>query len=132
MNKENKMVAIESTQDYTDKDFHTNYVDVDVKNADGSWGRIEDYYRIVDLHDDGWVKAFDDRVFKSADEAKAAVAQDKSLKLVSYDAIINEAGKIRTAKVLEKLAQSNKKSQDVWKPKPDNSKEKAKGVGMDR
>lgn len=132
MNKENKMVAIESTQDYTDKDFHTNYVDVDVKNADGSWGRIEDLYRIVDLHDDGWVKAFDDRVFKSADEARAAVAQDKSLKLVSYDAIINEAGKIRTSKVLEKLAQSNEKAQNVWKPKSVNDKEKPKDIGMER
>lgn len=101
------VVAIESTDDYADTNFHQNLVDSDVRNEDGSYGRTVDYYRLVTIGEDGRVKPYDTAVYDSAEAARKAVAQQPNLVLISYDAMIDEAGKIMTQRGLEKMAEQN-------------------------
>jgi hypothetical protein len=115
-----KLVAIESTYDYTDSTFHQHLLNIDVKNADGSYGKVGHLYRIVDINDEGRVKPFDDRVFESETEAKSAVAIDSSLKLISYDAMIDKACSILTQKANIK----------PWKPV--SKQENNKNIDFDR
>lgn len=98
-------VAIESTDDYTDTGFHQRLVDDDIQNEDGSYGKVVDYYRIVAIGENGRLAAFDDRVFTSADEARAAVAELPGLELRSYDDMVNEAWETMTAIAQERRAE---------------------------
>ena len=123
MGKGKNQVAIESTYDYTDSTFHQHLLDVDIKNPDGSYGHVGHLYRIVDLDNDGRVKAFDDRVFKNEADVKTAVAQDSSLELISYDAMINKAYKTMTQKAIEKASMGVK----PWKPTPQTEIKQDKG-----
>lgn len=101
------VVAIESTDDYADTNFHQNLVDSDVRNEDGSYGRTVDYYRLVTIGEDGRVKPYDTAVYDSAEAARKAVAQQPNLVLIGYDAMIDEAGKIMTQRGVEKMAEQN-------------------------
>lgn len=92
MNEEITKVAIESTEDYTDPEFHKEITDTNVQNEDGTYGKVADFYRIVTIGEDGKVIPYDGRVFASEEEARQAVQEDKTLNLVNYDSLINEAG----------------------------------------
>ena len=85
-------VAIESTEDYTDPSFHQNLIDSDVQNEDGSYGKVQDYYRIVAINDNGRVTAIDGRVFNTYESAVAAISADDSMQRVSYADLVNRAG----------------------------------------
>lgn len=86
-------VAIESTDDYSDSAFHSRLVDSDVKNEDGTYGRLVESYRIVSLNQNGRIDKFDDRVFVSPEAARNTVLNDARLVLVGYDDLVHEAGK---------------------------------------
>lgn len=85
-------VAIESTEDYTDPSFHQDLIDSDVQNKDGSYGKVQDYYRIVAINDNGRVTAIDGRVFNTYESAVAAISADDSMQRVSYADLVNRAG----------------------------------------
>lgn len=89
--EEKFLVAIESTEDYSSPEFHSRLVDLDVQNADGSYGRMVDYYRIVHIGEAGGIVRLDERVFESAKDAREAVQGDERLELVSYDDLVHEA-----------------------------------------
>lgn len=95
-------VAIESTDDYTDTGFHQRLIDDHIQNEDGSYGKVVDYYRIVAIGENGRLAAFDDRVFESSAEARAAVAELPGLELVVYDDLVHEAEKVISQRAQEK------------------------------
>lgn len=86
-------VAIESTDDFAEPGFGARLVDDDVRNEDGTYGRVVEYYRIVHINENGRIEKMDDRVFDSADDAKEAVLNDSTLELVGYDDLVHEAGR---------------------------------------
>jgi len=100
-------VAIESTDDYADTSFHSDLVDVDTRNEDGSFGRTVDYYRIVTLNEDGRVVPLNDVVYDSAEKARAAVTESGNITLISYDTLIDEAGRKLTQRGFEQMAGQN-------------------------
>lgn len=85
-------VAVESTDDYSEPGFYARLVEDDVRNADGTYGKIVEMYRIVHINENGRIGRLDDRVFESAEEAKAAILKSNGLELVSYDDLVHEAG----------------------------------------
>lgn len=84
-------VAIESTDDYTDSAFHSELVDTDVQNADGTFGKTKELYRLVTAAEDGTVKPYDNTVYGSRDEARFAISQNENLVEITYDEICNKA-----------------------------------------
>ena len=86
-------VAIESTDDYSDATFYARLVEDDVRNEDGTYGKVVDSYRIVRINENGKIDKLDERVFASAEEARDAALRDARLELVSYDDLVHEAGK---------------------------------------
>ena len=101
-------VAIESTDDHTDTGFHQELVDTDIRNEDGSFGKVKDFYRIVAINENGRIAAYDDRVFESSAEARAAVAELPGLELVIYDDLVHEAGDIMTQQTIDRISQQAK------------------------
>lgn len=85
-------VAIESTDDYSDAQFHSKLVDSDIRNDDGTYGKVVESYRIVNINENGKIDKFDDRVFESHGAAKEAILSDSAFELVSYDDLVHEAG----------------------------------------
>lgn len=95
------MVAIESTDDYTDANFHQDLINIDHQNPDGSWGTVVDRYRLVTLGDTGRVETLDDDlVFQTKAQAKTAAESIPYARLVDYDTLVHEAGKNLTAKFM--------------------------------
>lgn len=88
---EKTRVAIESTQDYTDPDFHSELVGLDIQNEDGTYGRMVEFYRLAAIGENGRVAPYDERIFNSAEEATQAVQEDERLELIGYDDLIREA-----------------------------------------
>lgn len=87
-------VAIESTDDYSDPQFHSRLEDWGIPAPDGCYGKVVDFYRIVKINENGRIDKLDDRVFKSHAAAKEAVLTDSTLELVSYDDLVHSAGKM--------------------------------------
>lgn len=104
--QEQIMVAIESTDDYADTSFHSDLIDVDKQNLDGSWGTVVEHYRLVKIGDTGRIEALDkDLVFNTRVQAQAAADCIPYAHLVDYDTLVHEAGKSLTAKyTLEELS----------------------------
>lgn len=100
------MVAIESTDDYTDANFHSELIDLDKQNRDGSWGTVVDHYRLVKIGDSGRIESLDrDLVFDTRAQAEAAATSIPYAQLVDYDTLVHEAGKSLTAKyTIEELS----------------------------
>ena len=86
-------VAIESTDDYSEPGFYARLVEDDVRNEDGTYGKIVEMYRIVRINENGRIDRLDERVFESASDARAAVLENKGLELVGYDELVREAGR---------------------------------------
>lgn len=82
-------VAIESTDDYSNSDFHSELTDIDVQNADGSYGKSQNYYRIV-TSDNGQLEAYGNTIYTSFDEARRAISQNEQLTEISYDDIVKK------------------------------------------
>lgn len=87
---EQSVVAIESTDDYADTNFHADLADSDIQNEDGSYGRVVEKYRIVTVGENSRVIPYDNDVYLSRGEANQA-AKEKGLVLTDYDSIIHEA-----------------------------------------
>lgn len=85
---EERYVAIESTDDYTDTTFHADHINPDVQNRDGTYGQIKNYYRIVTQGDDGRIIPYDSEVFDSYEKAKDAILKKENLSLVDYDTLV--------------------------------------------
>ena len=91
-------VAIESTEDYEDGQLFTadrGTRQIDVQNQDGTFGQTyaNERYRIVTYDmNQGGVYPLDYRVFNTAEEARAAIAADTTLRQIDYDTLINRAG----------------------------------------
>lgn len=96
-NSDKTWVAVESTDDYAEPGFNANLVDADIQNEDGTYGRIEESYRIVVIGNDTSLQPLDNRVFKSPEEALASVVDDSNYRVVSYDDIVHEAMNRRMA-----------------------------------
>ncbi|WP_308698673.1 ImmA/IrrE family metallo-endopeptidase, partial [uncultured Thomasclavelia sp.] len=86
-------VAVESTNDYTDSNFHKSLVDIDVQNKDGTYGKTVDLYRLVKTNDDGKIEPYNDKVFTGAEDAIAAALKDENLKLINYDKMVDKCYK---------------------------------------
>lgn len=83
-------VAVESTDDYSSNDFHSELINTDVQNVDGSFGETRELYRIVTADDKGQLRAYDDKVYRSLDEARAAISDNERLTEISYDDIVKK------------------------------------------
>lgn len=88
--KKRKAVSIESTEDYTETNFHKELVNVDIQNPDGTYGRVKDYYRIVEAGERGLIP-IDDRIFESYEDARVAIMENESLFLMDYDRLVGQA-----------------------------------------
>lgn len=96
---ETMIVAIESTDDYTDAHFHAELVDLDKQNPDGSWGTVEEKYRLVKIGVSGHIEALDeDLIFQTEAQARSAAETIPYARLVDYDTLVHEAGENLTAK----------------------------------
>lgn len=84
-----KSVAIESTNDYSDWDFHNEIVDLDVQNEDGTWGREVVRYRVVTISGDNRLVPMT-RPLESEEAALSAVHNDPTLKLIPYDELVRQ------------------------------------------
>lgn len=91
MQQENKLIAVESTDDYVEPGFCEEYVDIEIRNDDGSYGRVQEKYRIVTLGDNFRVTPFDSRQFLSYNEAKKAAEQIPGSELIIYDDLVGRA-----------------------------------------
>lgn len=86
------LVAIESTDDYYDTAFHSDFINADIQNSDGTYGQTRDYYRIVSIDNTtGKLTPFDNRTFVDLDSAKEAVAQNNKLQLTDYDTLVRKS-----------------------------------------
>lgn len=101
-------VAIESTEDYVDSDFHKELVDINVQNEDGTYGKMRDFYRLVKIGDDGLLIPVDNKVYLNFDEARNGIDTEKYSE-ISYDDIVyraaleHEKHKIETQHLDEKV-----------------------------
>ena len=82
--------AVESTEDYSNSDFHSELINTDVQNEGGSFGETREYYRIVTADGKGQLRAYDDKVYRSFDEARAAISDNEQLTEISYDDIVKK------------------------------------------
>lgn len=102
--EETKKVAIESTMDYEDLDFHVN-----LYNEKG-YGR-EAYYRIVSLNEEGIVTPVDRTVYRNLEQVRTAISQKTEWKEVLYEDLIQEAMKNQ----VEQVSFPNLKQSDGWR-----------------
>lgn len=107
-------VAIESTEDYTDTNFHQSLVDVDIQNPDGSYGRIENKYRLVVIGEEGYIVPVDDRVFDSVNEATDALLATPNYHKVEYDDMVTDAINIIRDKSVS-IAEPETRVKDLFK-----------------
>ena len=99
-------VAIESTEDYTEGDFHRDLINLETQNKDGTWGQMKDLYRVVTIgYRDSMISmtVYDDHVFDSWEAAQEWVNADNSLELVDYDKLVNTIGSKRIAETLQNM-----------------------------
>ena len=102
--EETKKVAIESTMDYEDLDFHVN------RYNEKGYGR-EAYYRIVSLNEEGIVTPVDRTVYRNLEQVRTAISQKTEWKEVLYEDLIQEAMKNR----VERVPFPNLKQSDGWR-----------------
>ena len=102
--EETKKVAIESTMDYEDLDFHVNRY-----NGKG-YGR-EEYYRIVSLDEKGLVAPVDRTVYRNMEQVRTVISQKTGWKEVPYEDLTQEAMKNR----MEQAVFPNLKQSDGWR-----------------
>lgn len=87
-------VAIESTDDYVDTNFHAELTDIDQQNPDGSWGTVVEHYRLVKIGDTGHIEVLDkDLVFDTRAQAKAVADSIPYARLVDYNTLVHEAAR---------------------------------------
>lgn len=102
--EETKKVAIESTMDYEDLDFHVN------RYNEKGYGR-EAYYRIVSLNEEGIVTPVDRTVYRNLEQVRTAISQKTEWKEVLYEDLIQEAMKNQ----VEQAVFPNLKQSDGWR-----------------
>ena len=102
--EETKKVAIESTMDYEDLDFHVN------RYNEKGYGR-EAYYRIVSLNEEGIVTPVDRIVYRNLEQVRTAISQKTEWKEVLYEDLIQEAMKNQ----VEQVSFPNLKQSDGWR-----------------
>lgn len=102
--EETKKVAIESTMDYEDLDFHVN------RYNEKGYGR-EAYYRIVSLNEEGIVTPVDRTVYRNLEQVRTAISQKTEWKEVLYEDLIQEAMKNQ----VEQVSFPNFKQSDGWR-----------------
>lgn len=102
--EETKKVAIESTMDYEDLDFHVN------RYNEKGYGR-EAYYRIVSLNEEGIVTPVDRTVYRNFEQVRTAISQKTEWKEVLYEDLIQEAMKNQ----VEQVSFPNLKQSDGWR-----------------
>lgn len=87
-----KEVAVESTDDIEyEENFHY---------SNGAFGR-KDYYRIVEINNEGLVKQYNDMVFESRSKAAKYIIDNQEIKEISYDSMIHKADEIYLQKQIE-------------------------------
>lgn len=103
------LVAVESTDDYTDHRFHQELTDIDKQNPDRSWGTVVDKYRLVKIGSSGRIEVLDgDLVFTSRSAAEAAASCIPYAQLVAYDELVKSAAAgFRAKYTLEEIAGSS-------------------------
>lgn len=102
--EETKKVAIESTMDYEDLDFHVN------RYNEKGYGR-EAYYRIVSLNEEGIVTPVDRTVYRNLQQVRTAISPKTGWKEVPYEDLTQEAMKNR----MEQAVFPNLKQSDGWR-----------------
>lgn len=102
--EETKKVAIESTMDYEDLDFHVN------RYNEKGYGR-EEYYRIVSLDEKGLVAPVDRTVYRNMEQVRTVISPKTGWKEVPYEDLTQEAMKNR----MEQAVFPNLKQSDGWR-----------------
>ena len=102
--EETKKVAIESTMDYEDLNFHVN------RYNEKGYGR-EEYYRIVSLDEKGLVAPVDRTVYRNMEQVRTVISQKTGWKEVPYEDLTQEAMKNR----MEQAVFPNLKQSDGWR-----------------
>ena len=82
--------AVESTDNYSNSDFHNELINTDVQNEDGSFGETQELYRIVTADGKGQLRAYDNKVYRSFDKARAAISDNEQLTEISYEDIVKK------------------------------------------
>lgn len=89
INKILHMAAVESTNDYVDSNFYQELKDINMQNPDGTYGKTQDYYRIVTVNPvDGKLMPFNQKVYDSYEECAAALNELPEFELTGYDDIV--------------------------------------------
>lgn len=127
---EKTRVAIESTEDYTEGDFHSDLINLETQNEDGTWGQTKDLYRVVSIgrrYGRVSMAAYNDMVFESREAAQEWVNADNSLELVEYDRLIYDIQNQRLAETLEMIqnmaAQENERQTSLFTARDGNEYE---------
>lgn len=108
------LVAIESTDDYSDHIFHQELTDIDKQNPDGSWGTVVEKYRLVKIGDSGRMEVLDNElIFTSRAAAEAAASCIPYVQLVTFDELVHRAKEIEfTGAELRRLELQNMKESE--------------------
>ncbi len=106
-----QLAAIESTEDYQESRFNTDLIDTDTKNGDGTYGKVQEKYRIVTVQSN-ILSAYNNEVYNSFEEAEKALDNISELKKVSYDEIVNYVG-LERAKETMSYEQNDVKSSEL-------------------
>ena len=110
-------VAIESTDDFSDNGFHSETINTDIQNADGSYGEVKEYYRLVMVGENGLLKAYNDTVYASRDDARIAISKNADLIEIAYDDIIYKAAdKRRLRNMHSEISENNSPLANFDKP----------------
>lgn len=106
-----QLAAIESTEDYQENRFNADLIDTDTKGADGTYGKVQEKYRIVTVQSN-ILAAYNNEVYNSFEEAEKALDNISGLKKVSYDEIVNYVG-LERAKETMSYEQNDVKSSEL-------------------
>lgn len=115
--RKKKVIAIESTEDYTDTNFHKNLVDLDTI-IDGAYGREKDFFRLVTVDVDGKVKPIDERIYESIEQARIDIDTSRYTE-INYDDIIYMTQDKQREIAMQRLKEqerNNDMSEEIYKP----------------
>lgn len=96
--REETVVAVESTEDYTDLDFHSELANADIRNPDGSYGHTVELYRLVMMQEDGKIVPYETSTYYSVKSVRREI-EENGLREIPYDDLIRMAHERRKTKM---------------------------------
>lgn len=125
-----KRIAIECTTDYADTNFHSDLIDTDVQNEDGTYGKVIERYRLVEIDSENNLKAYDDNMFDSHTDVQEYITKISSIadiEVITYDELLTIKFDNYLKNIYEQVkrdqAEADKVLKDIYDPEKEKLKE---------